>query len=831
MKKIIKNILAIFLVLILVIGSGFYSYGNNGELPEDITDPEETIVPEDQVGTIDSDETVNPEVPIEPDEPATPEDIEIPLASEQSQVLKAPIEVSPSIKMIVTTEKDIYKPGELINYTIVVSNTGGVGLEDVTLIDKLVGGKDLGELVVQSEIVLNEYYLIPEDFTEEVLSNSIFVEGFYQDISVNSEVVFEVRVLIEEPVDDMYIIKELDENWVPTEEGFQEYIAEPMKYLKADLLEDPTYEDTIEVDKTVEITNGCRAFEVTIDITGTPPPKPVDVVLVIDRSNDMGPPEYGYPDWTNSIAYAKSAAKDFTEILLTNNPNARVAVVYFGFNAWSWQNGTLNNSSWIAINFSNNVNSIKSAIDGISVSGGTNTEAGFTRAKQVIDRNGRTGVDKAVILLSNGLPTASIGYPYDNDINSNTNIIHRERAKAAAASMFKYVDVFTVGLFDQLQNNPVQLAVARDVISKSQNSGYFETFKNADLSDIYNQTFHQLEYSATNGVVTDIIGLNFEFVSFTEPEPDNPYKSADGKATYDPSTHTITWTSGTILTHSQLKYKIRANKEFEGGERVPTNESAIFNYTDVNGNPNAEKVFPVPKVNVPSPLKIASTDAEIIVGDSINLGEHMDISGGYSPYTYKWTIEDKTWESLEQNPEVSPEDDTYYTLEVTDKWGCKKKAKLLVKVKKGSITITKTVNNLKDKDKNKKFAIWIYGPEGKAWAVLLKSGESTTIEGLRLGDYRISEVVPMNFTLNSISSNSIDITREKLNHSVSVINKRNNDGWFTDEDKVENRFTVMVKFASDVNTDNENKQNNIVANARKVLQQVFYDYKRKLILS
>lgn len=82
---------------------------------------------------------------------------------------------------------------------------------------------------------------------------------------------------------------------------------------------------------------------------------------------------------------------------------------------------------------------------------------------------------------------------------------------------------------------------------------------------------------------------------------------------------TITWSPGTIITNSQLKYTVQAKPEFEGGLAY-TNESATSNYTNVNGKPaNQTKTFPKPQVNVPTRLSVSLTDATILLGDSIQL--------------------------------------------------------------------------------------------------------------------------------------------------------------------------------------------------------------------
>ena len=115
------------------------------------------------------------------------------------------------------------------------------------------------------------------------------------------------------------------------------------------------------------------------------------------------------------------------------------------------------------------------------------------------------------------------------------------------------------------------------------------------------------------------------------------------------------------------------------------------------------------------------------------------------------------------------------------------------KVEKGRITITKTVENYdSNKDGNKKFDIFINGPNGKEWTVRLEHGESKTIENLQMGEYTITEIVPMNYELISISSSNITLTSDATEASTTVINKRNNDGWFYDDDERENKFGVGI---------------------------------------
>ncbi|MCF6465839.1 Cna B-type domain-containing protein [Clostridium sp. Cult2] len=117
-------------------------------------------------------------------------------------------------------------------------------------------------------------------------------------------------------------------------------------------------------------------------------------------------------------------------------------------------------------------------------------------------------------------------------------------------------------------------------------------------------------------------------------------------------------------------------------------------------------------------------------------------------------------------------------------------------IPQGEITITKYVEDFdSDKDGDRKFYIFIYGPGDKVYTLSLSHGESNTITGLVTGKYRIEEVVPMNYELVSISPSEITLTFESNEATATVTNKRTNDGWFWDDpgSKV-NIFMMKIGF-------------------------------------
>ena len=109
---------------------------------------------------------------------------------------------------------------------------------------------------------------------------------------------------------------------------------------------------------------------------------------------------------------------------------------------------------------------------------------------------------------------------------------------------------------------------------------------------------------------------------------------------------------------------------------------------------------------------------------------------------------------------------------------------------KGSITITKLVQDYDDKDVGKVFDIFIFGPvgnESKKYTLTLEHEGIGKIEGLPLGTYEIKEIVPMNYNRTD-ANNSIIISNQELYPSATITNKRTNDGWFYDDDEVINSF-------------------------------------------
>ena len=132
-------------------------------------------------------------------------------------------------------------------------------------------------------------------------------------------------------------------------------------------------------------------WEVTLGIQGKNFETTSDVVLVIDNSNSM------YEN--DRMVQTKAAANAFVDALLTQDSATRIAVVVF--NDKVKQTGFYDYS---------NKEELKAYINAVSMNeadGGTFTQLGIKTARDLLKSSASTGLNKNIVLLSDGLPTWS----------------------------------------------------------------------------------------------------------------------------------------------------------------------------------------------------------------------------------------------------------------------------------------------------------------------------------------------------------------------------------------------------------------------------------------
>ncbi|NBI05952.1 vWA domain-containing protein [Senegalia massiliensis] len=787
-----KGLIIYILILSLVFVNGFLPivYGDSEEVQKEESNQKESnleplnkeniknesLTQEDK--SKEDPKESKPEEKLEENTKSKPEPEE---KEQKKEMLKA------NLSLEIKTDKNSYKPWENIVYTVQVKNEGNVDLKNVIVKDSITNlNQNIKLLKIGETKEIKTIYNKFSSLEKRVKVNTFIASTKFNNESITQNKKVEVKLLkpeiIKKKNSSSAFIEEHEIEKFPKEyqkfldELFKESIAKSSIFsaLSTYRNPDPQFEDTITVDKTAESVEGCREYLVTLEIDGEIPQKPIDVILVIDRSGSMND--------GSAITYAKNAAKSFSQTVL-QNPNSRVALVSYAYSGSIYGWGSINDAT-LDTNFTNNYNLISNEINSLVANGGTNAEAGFRTARITMANNSRPEANKAIVFLTDGVPTVSIGNWYGPSEPTYINN-HAQAAINEGQNSQNVARVFTVGL---LNGVPAQsLGVARSVLQQAQDSGYYETFSAADLTQIYNEISENLNYIAKDAVVKDKINDNFVYVEGS---------LSSNEATYDENTHEITWNAGTITEKTTLTYKIKAKCSFEGGNDIPTNDWAKLNYIDVNDEEKT-KDFPVPKVDVIEPLKVDLGPDLEMTGDTVNLADNIQINSGHPPYTYIWTSSsDPTWVSYDANPQVSPNEDTTYKLVLKDKYGeegcsaCIAEDEIVVKVIRGSITIEKIVIN---EDPSTKFSIWIDGPEEKQWALYIKEGETKTIENLKPGNYNINEIVPMNYELVGYSQQIVTISSENLHQTVTITNKRINDSWFYDDDEKPNKFKVQLE--------------------------------------
>lgn len=226
----------------------------------------------------------------------------------------------------------------------------------------------------------------------------------------------------------------------------------------------------------------------------TPPPTPIptviptgqptscknatsDIVLIIDRSGSMS---------GSKLKKAKEAAKIFID-KVSSDPNNKIAIT------------TIDANSTLLSPFTNNFSSLKSKIDGISISGGTCIQCGVKKANTEIT-NGRAGYKKVAVLLTDGRANRIDGKSAPTSSSETAAIEEVKKGFNASKTVF-----YTIGL-----GSDVSTSFLTQIANLTGGKYYF-TPSETQLNDIYTEISQVIAKGAISGFVFNDANNNKTF--------------------------------------------------------------------------------------------------------------------------------------------------------------------------------------------------------------------------------------------------------------------------------------------------------------------------------
>lgn len=204
-----------------------------------------------------------------------------------------------------------------------------------------------------------------------------------------------------------------------------------------------------------------------------------DTMLIIDKSGSMNNVTSS-TDSTTKISRAKQAADSFVDTMSQDTNN------HIGLVSFSDQNSTTLDSPLTGA-----FSTVKSKIDAITAKGNTCTQCGIDKSNQEIHSDGRAGIKKVAILLTDGLANRI-------ENSSTTNTATAEQAALTAAINGNTADgtiFYTIGLGADVNSTFLQ-----NIANQTGGKYYFAPTAN-DLQTIYQSISQIIGKSSLNGFV------------------------------------------------------------------------------------------------------------------------------------------------------------------------------------------------------------------------------------------------------------------------------------------------------------------------------------------
>ena len=531
----------------------------------------------------------------------------------------------------------------------------------------------------------------------------------------------------------------------------------------------PTTSSGLTINKTAELVDG-ETVKITLtaegEVTRTDA-KNADIVMVIDKSGSMN----------DKLDKIKEAARNFANNILSNTKDSDVKIAIVTYDYYSYYGHYQGQGSYLNLEFSSSKDDINKAINAITAEGGTNTQAGIRRAAETW-RGARKDAKKYVVFFTDGLPTQS--YYDNNTINGNGTRVDSKYMTAAKDEYNKHftswnktssnndrIDAkfYSVGVFTKASDTEKKQAVnflktIQNVIDpdKFGEKYYTQDLKvvNSIFTDISNEIAADINNTvATNVTINDIVTDYFNIV-------DKSWKVTDLKGNViniqpEVTGNNITFKIGDIKVNAGeskggviVTFNAKLKDAYFGGGNIDTNVSA-----DITYNNGQKQEFNIPNVNIPSKKGTIKIKKEIV--EKGLLGRWNKVS----------------------DDEVNKDDKFSISVVGNEKY---------------------TVNLVGNSEETLNFYL-----KGENTDISINT--ETSLNYLTVGQYKIEELLPMNYqqvdvyvetggktvkleNWENYNKQTKTFTIDKDNNNITIIvrNTLVNKGYWFDKGDVENKF-------------------------------------------